>query len=91
MPHRLNEFRAKIQFVTFAEMPSMIRRAAKETGEPSSTRYIQRALCRALSRDLGEDYDLLIERLPPPRGPASSLFGRSLRAGETKEEVQKAL
>lgn len=91
MPHRLNELRAKIQFVTFAEMPSMIRRAAAETGEPSSTRYIQRALCRALSRDLGEDYDVLIGRLPPPRGPASTLFGRSMRTGETKESVEAGL
>lgn len=91
MPHRLNEFRAKIQFVTAAEMPSLIRKAANKTGEPSSTTYIQRALCRALARDLGLDYEVLIGKQPPPRGPASTLFGRSLREGETKESVQNGL
>lgn len=91
MPHRLNEFRAKIQFVSYAAMPSQIRKAAKERDLPSSTRYIQLALCRALARDLDLDYDALVEALPPPRGPASTLFGRSLRDGETREEVEKAL
>lgn len=91
MPHRLDEFRAKIQFVTYAAMPSQIRKAANETGMPSSTRYIQVAVCRALARDLDLDYEGLLDQLPPPRGPASTLFGRSLRAGETKESVKESL
>lgn len=91
MPHRLNEFRAKIQFVTYAAMPMQITRAAAKTGAASNTRYIQIALCRALARDLGLDYEDLLAALPPPRGPASSLFGRSQRAGETREDREKAL
>jgi hypothetical protein len=91
MPHRLDEFRAKIQFVAHAAMPSQIRKAAIATGKPSNTVYIQHALCRALARDLGLDYEDLIAALPPPRGPASSLFGRSQRAGETPQDIEKAL
>lgn len=75
MPHRLNEFRAKIQFVTSARMPSLIHRACLITGTPSNTRYIQEALCERLSRDTGIPLDDLLSELPPPRGPAALLFG----------------
>lgn len=75
MPHRLNEFRAKIQFVTSAAMPSQIRQAAIATGKPSNTVYIQHALVDALARDLGLDKDALLADLPKPHGPAASLFG----------------
>jgi hypothetical protein len=75
MPHRLNEFRAKVQFVTSARMPYLIRQAAVKTGKPSNTVYIQHAVVDALVRDLGLDRSEMMEELPPPKGPANSLFG----------------
>lgn len=79
MPFRLNEHRAKVQFVTSARMPSLIYRAAVATDVPSNTVYIQHAVCEALSRDLGIPLDELLGELPPPRGPASVLFGDDRR------------
>ena len=75
MPFRLNEFRAKIQFVTSAEMPSLIFKACTKTGTVSNTVYIQHAVAEALSRDLGIPLQDIVDRLPPPRGMASTLFG----------------
>lgn len=86
MPFNLNEFRAKIQFVTYAAMPSQIHKAAKATGCVSNTQYIQKALCRSLARDLKLDYKELLDELPAPRGSASTLFGRSVRAGSDVSE-----
>jgi len=85
MPHRLNEFRAKIQFVTSAEMPSLIYRACTETGCESNTVYIQRAVCEALARDLDMPLDTLLSALPPPRSRAAMLMGPDRR---TAEEVK---
>lgn len=79
MPHRLNEFRAKIQFITFAEMPSMIYRAVLRTDKVSNTQYIQHAVCAALSRDLGIPLEELLVRLPEPRGSARVPFGEDRR------------
>lgn len=79
MPFRLDGHRAKIQFITFAAMPNMIYRAAQRTGTVSNTRYIQEAVCERLSRDLGIPLSELIDRLPPPRGAASVLFGDDRR------------
>ena len=76
MPFRLDEQRAKIQFVTSARTPSLVTKAAIATGRPSNTVYIQHALCEALSRDLGIPLEDLIEELPPPQGMAAALFGR---------------
>jgi hypothetical protein len=39
--------------------------------------YCQRAVCEALSRDLGIPLDQLLADLPPPRGPANHLFNPS--------------
>lgn len=75
MPYRLNEFRAKIQFVTSAQMPSLIHRACVRTGKPSNTVYIQHAVCEALARDLDLPLDDLLAALPPPKGSAAVLFG----------------
>lgn len=75
MPFRLDDFRAKIQFITSAEMPSLIYKAVCATGTVSNTVYIQHAVCEALARDLGLDLDDLIARLPPPRGKAAHPFG----------------
>lgn len=92
MPHRLNEFRAKIQFITFAAMPSMIYRACQATGTVSQTRYCQEAVCERLSRDLGVPLDELLVRLPAPRGKAAALLepsgGPRIGPGNTVEEVR---
>jgi hypothetical protein len=74
VPFRLdNGRRAKVQFVTFARMPSLIYKAAKAQGTVSNTRYIQEAVCEKLARDLDLDLDGLLNELPPPRGAASVL------------------
>lgn len=75
MPHRLNDLRAKIQFITFARMPSMIYRACIATDTVSNTRYIQEAVCERLSRDLGIPLDHLLAMLPPPKAAAAARFG----------------
>src|SRR5262245_10825338 len=76
MPHRLDQHRAKVQFVTSAEMPSLIARAVVAGHAPSNTVYIQHAVVAALARDLGLDEAALRAKLPPPVGPSASLFGR---------------
>jgi hypothetical protein len=75
MPFRLNEFRAKIQFVTSSRMPSLIYKAVIKTGKVSNTVYIQHAVCEALSRDLGIPLDELLAELPPCRGMSAVPFG----------------
>jgi hypothetical protein len=79
MPFRLDEHRAKIQFVTSAAMPSMIFKACLATGMVSNTAYIQRAVCEALARDLDLDLDELLASLPPHRGNSKVLFGDERR------------
>ena len=74
MPFRLSAWRAKIQFTTSAEMPSMIYQACKATGTVSGTVYCQHALAHALARDLDLPVELILEGLPPPRGPAAHLY-----------------
>jgi hypothetical protein len=74
MPHRLDEFRAKIQFVTNTEMPSDIYEACKRTGVVSQTRYCQEAVARQLSQDLDIPLDDLLARLPEPRGKAATML-----------------
>lgn len=76
LPFRLNEFRAKVQFITSAEMPSLIYKAVCATGKVSNTVYIQHAVCEALSRDLGIPLERLLDALPPPRGRAATPFER---------------
>ena len=66
--------RAKIQFTTSAEMPSMIYRACLVTGTISNTVYCQHALVEALSRDLNLDRAVLLDDLPAPRGPSGHLY-----------------
>jgi hypothetical protein len=77
VPFRLDEFRAKVQFTTSADMPMLVYEACVKTGVPSNTVYYQLATCVALSRDLGLDYDDLVAALPPPRGPSAHLFDPS--------------
>lgn len=79
MPYRLDEYRAKVQFVTSARTPSLITKAAEATGKPSNTVYIQHAVAEALSRDLGIPLEALLEELPPPKGKAAVLFGPDRR------------
>lgn len=79
MPFRLNEHRAKIQFITFARMPSLIYKACLAKSIPSNTRYVQEAVCWKLSQDLGIPYESLLAELPPPRGKAAVLFGDDRR------------
>lgn len=74
-PHRLNEFRSKIQFVADSGMPARIYEAVCKRGMPSNTVYIQHAVCEALSRDLGIPLENLLARLPEPRGKAAVPFG----------------
>jgi hypothetical protein len=88
LPHRLNEFRAKIQFVTSAETPSLVHRACELTGTPSNTVYIQRAVAEALARDLDIPLERLLERLPEPKGAAQCLFGDNRRPVKTASEVR---
>lgn len=91
MPFRLNEFRAKVQFVTSARTPSLIYRACQKTGHPSNTVYLQHAVAEALSRDLDIPLEELLAELPPPRGSAAVLFnGERQRIGVARpiEEVR---
>lgn len=74
MPFRLNEFRAKIQFTTSAEMPSLVYQACLKTGAVSNTVYIQHAVIDALARDLDLDPDELRSHLPEPRGAAAKVW-----------------
>jgi hypothetical protein len=77
MPFRLDKRygeRAKIQFTTSASMPSRIYKACLATGIISNTVYCQRAICEALSRDLGIPLEDLLAELPPPRGPSGHLY-----------------
>lgn len=75
MPFRLNEFRAKIQFTTSAEMPALIYKAVLASGKVSNTEYIQHAVCEALARDLDMPLQRLLDNLPPARGKAAHPFG----------------
>lgn len=75
MPFRLDEHRAKIQFITYAAMPHDIYKACLITGVMSNTRYVQEAVCEKLSRDLGVPIHELLDRLPPCRTTAAVLFG----------------
>lgn len=79
MPHRLNEFRAKIQFITSARTPSLIHRAVVDGHAISNTVYIQHAVCEALSRDLGIPLAELLDELPDPKGKALVPFGPDRR------------
>lgn len=73
-PDKYGEFRAKVQFTTSAEMPHMVYQACKATGCVSNTVYYQRAVCEALSRDLGIPLERLLDALPTPRGPSAHVF-----------------
>lgn len=79
MPFRLNEFRAKIQFVTSAQMPHLIYKACLATGVESNTVYVQRAVCEALARDLNIPLQDLLDSLPEPRSRAAMLMDRTTR------------
>jgi hypothetical protein len=78
MPYVLNEFKAKIQFVTSARMPSLIYKACVRTGCPSNTEYIRRAVAEALARDLGVPLEEITADLPKPR-THEGLFGDNRR------------
>ena len=91
MPFRLDDFRAKIQFITSSEMPNLIYEACVATGCQSNTRYIQEALCAAIARDLDLSLSELLSALPPTRGHAATLKMREHRRtgpGNTVEEVR---
>lgn len=88
MPFRLNDQRAKVQFLTSARLPSLIYRAADATGQPSNTAYIQRAVCEALARDLDLPIAELLDEQPPVRTQAGQFRGhRHTGPGNTIEEV----
>lgn len=96
MPFRLDEHRAKIQFVVGNRFPSLIYKACLSTGTVSNTRYLQEALCRRLAEDTGTPYESLMAQMPEPRGKAAHLFGDDRRPapkdrigpGATVEEVK---
>lgn len=75
MPYRLNDLRAKMQFIVPNNFPSLVRQATEETGQPSMTRYMQLALCRQLAEDLNLDEAELIRSLPATVGKGAPLFG----------------
>ena len=79
MPFRLDEFRAKIQFITSAEMPHLIYKACLATDTASNTRYVQEAVCEKLARDLDVPLQDLLDRLPPCRTTAAVLWGGDRR------------
>lgn len=79
MPFRTNEFRTKIQFLTSAEMPSMVSEARQRIGVVSNTRYIQEAVCERLSRDLDIPLERLLDALPELRGAKETHFGPNAR------------
>jgi hypothetical protein len=60
-------------FQTFAQMPSLIHRAAKQHGYPSNTRYIQIAICEKLARDGIEPLPSLLAKLPTTRTSSDDL------------------
>lgn len=75
MPFRLDEWRAKIQFIAPASFPNLIYRACVATDTVSNTRYIQEAVAARLARDLGMDEQVLLDALPPCRGRAGMRLG----------------
>ena len=79
MPFRLDEFRAKIQFVTSSQMPHLIYKACLRTNTASNTRYIQEAVCEKLARDLDMPLQDLLDALPPCRTAAAALWDGSRR------------
>ena len=83
MPFRLDEFRAKVQFVTSARTPRLVYEACVQTQIPSNTRYYQLAVAEKLSKDLGIPLDDLLAELPEPRGKAAVLFGDDRRVVKT--------
>ena len=88
MPFRLNEFRAKVQFITSARMPYLVRQAAKKTGHPSNTVYIQHAVCEALARDLDMDLQDLLDELPEWKKSPIRPAGRSDRGDQPRHVGQ---
>lgn len=89
MPFRLNEHRAKIQFLASARIPSLIYRASVLTGAKSNTVYIQRAICAALARDLDLDEDELLAEQPPSRGRQGEFTDHRVTGpGNTIESVR---
>jgi hypothetical protein len=88
MPFRLDQFKAKVAFVTFAAMPSMVYKACEATGTVSLTRYYQEAVCEKLSRDLNVPLDHLLARLPPPRGKAATLLTPPSGPSQNNEAVR---
>lgn len=87
MPFNLNEFRAKIQFITSASMPHNIYKACLKTHTVSNTRYIQEAVCERLSKDLGVPLEDLLAELPPPKTLAGVLFDGTRKVARTREEL----
>jgi hypothetical protein len=87
MPFRLDEFRAKVQFITSAQTPSLIFEAAKATGKVSNTQYLQHVVAEALARDLGLDLGELLDALPEPKGKAGVLFGPDRRPVKRSPET----
>jgi hypothetical protein len=67
MPFRYTEYTTKIHFMTSKRMPNLVYRACVKMGVSSNTRYIQVAVCEALSRDLGIPLEELLDELPAQR------------------------
>jgi hypothetical protein len=87
VPYRLNEFRAKIQFMCSSRMPSQIHQAVLKTGEFSNTTYIQRAVCERLARDLDLPLSVLLDDQPEPQGRSRVLFGADRRPVRRVKQV----
>lgn len=85
MPFRLNEFRAKVQFITSARTPRLIHEAATKQGLKSNTVYLQRVVAEALSRDLGIPLQELLDELPAPHAASAVPWNEHwrVRARET--------
>jgi hypothetical protein len=87
MPYRLTERSTKIQFLTSAQMPSLIYQACLATGLPSNTVYIQRAVCAALAADLDIPLPTLLAALPPTRGATRLNQPQRVGPGNTVEDA----
>jgi hypothetical protein len=92
MPFRLDEFRAKIQFIAPASWPHRIYKATLSTGTVSNTRYIQEAVAQRLAEDLDIPLETLLSELPTPRGHAKAVYGPDRKpiplSRRTVEEVK---
>lgn len=65
MPRYDSDYATYVQFRSSRKMPSLVRKAARATGRPSSTAYLNAVVCEAIARDLGISVAEVKDGLPP--------------------------